>query len=62
MEETGTVAQLVDHSLCDGEVVGSFPHRVIPKTLKNGTSCSFAWHSALRKKSEESELASSVLV
>ena len=31
---TTTVAQLVEHPLCDWEVMGSIPGRVIPKTLK----------------------------
>ena len=31
---TGTVAQLVELPLCDREVAGSIPGRVIPKTLK----------------------------
>ena len=31
---TGTVAQLVEHLLCDWEVVGSIPGGVIPKTSK----------------------------
>ena len=31
---TGIVAQIVDHLLCDWEVVGMIPDRVIPKTLK----------------------------
>ena len=30
---TGTVAQLVERPLCDREVAGSIPSRVIPKTL-----------------------------
>ena len=40
---------VLERPLCDREVAGSIPGRVIPKTLKNGTSCSFAWRSALRK-------------
>ena len=28
------MAQLVERLLCDGEVAGSIPSRVIPKTLK----------------------------
>ena len=43
---TGTVAQLVERPLCDREVAGSIPGRLIPKT-KNGISCYFAWRSAL---------------
>ena len=41
---TGTVAQLVEHPLCDWEVGGLIPGQVIPviKDLKHGTSCSFA--------------------
>ena len=31
---TATVAQLVEHPLCDWEVMGSIPGRVILKTLK----------------------------
>ena len=31
---TGTVAQLVERPLCDPEVAGSIPGRVIPNTLK----------------------------
>ena len=31
---TGTVAQLIERPLCDREVAGSIPGRVIPKTLK----------------------------
>ena len=29
-----TVAQLVEHLLCDWKVVGSIPSRAIPKSLK----------------------------
>ena len=31
---TGTGAQLVEHPLCDWDVAGLIPRRVIPKTLK----------------------------
>ena len=31
---TNSVAQLVEHLLCDKEVVGSIPSQVTPKTLK----------------------------
>ena len=31
---TGTVPQLVECPLCDWEIAGSIPNRVIPKTLK----------------------------
>ena len=34
LESCGTVAQLVERSLCDREVAGSIPGLVIPKTLK----------------------------
>ena len=34
---------LVERQLCDGDVAGH------TKAFKNGTSCSFAWCSALRK-------------
>ena len=42
------IAELVEHQLCDREIVGSIPSRVLPKDFKNGTS-SFAWCSALRE-------------
>ena len=32
--DTGTVAQLVEHRLCDQEVAGSVFGQVVPKTLK----------------------------
>ena len=42
---------VLEHLLCDLEVAGSIPGRVIPKTKigYTGTSCYFAWRSALRK-------------
>ena len=46
---TGTVAQLVERPLCDREVCGFDPRPSLTKDDKNGSSCSFAWRSALRK-------------
>ena len=39
---------VVECLLCDREVAGSIPGRVIPN-FKNDTCCCFAWRSALRK-------------
>ena len=43
---SAAVAQWLERSPREREVVGSIPDRVIPRRYENGTRCFLAWRSA----------------